>query len=1022
MTRPTLISPTHPLLRTYYRELERYAGQHVEHESALRSAFQNLLADSGRLHGWTLIPEASSRSGDRLVRPDGTLRDRNSLPRGYWEAKDPHDDLDAEIVRKIDRGYPLSNIIFENTQNAVLYQNKDLARRAQLGNPRELADLLNQFYGFVEPDIRGFEEAVEEFRERVPDLARGLAQKIAEAHHSNRAFIDAFASFFELCQASLNPNIRREAVDEMLVQHLLTERLIRTIFNNPEFTRRNAIAVEVERVIAALVSESFSRDDYLKGLDPFYAAIEAAARTAPDFNEKQHFLNTVYESFFRGYSVDIADTHGIVYTPQPIVDFMCASVVEVLAADFGKRLGDPGVNILDPCTGTGNFIVNLLHRIPKRDLPRMYREQLFANEVMLLPYYIAALNIEHAYSEIAGHYEPFEGLCFVDTLDMAEAKQMSMFAEKNTERVNRQRRAPITVILGNPPYNVGQLNENDNNKNRKYPVIDKRVSETYSHDSRATNRKALSDPYVKFFRWAADRLDGRDGIVCFVSNNSFLEQIAFDGMRKHLASDFHRIYHLNLQGNVRKNPKLSGTAYNVFGIQVGVGITLAVRLNGLAERSIRYHAVPLDLRREKKLEWLAGQPDLASVPWQPLQPDGRHTWIAVPNEREFHKFLPIATSEVKRGVDPTTGTVFTLYSRGLETTRDAWVYGFEPDALADRVRRFIETYNGEVDRWRRAKDKRDSDSFVLSDETKIKWSSRLKETLRQGVYATFEQRSIRRSLYRPFTPRFVAFDPVLIHRLGRLPEIFPAPEAENRVIVLSDIGYRAQQFTALVADRVPDLHLCAAVDAHQCFPLYTYAPDGTNRRDNITDWALARFRDHYRNPSITKRDIFDYVYAILHHPDYCARFAENLKRELPRIPLAPDFAAFAQAGAQLARLHLDYEQLEPYPLEFVESLAHPLSYLVKDKMRLSKDKSTLIVNPSLTLAGIPPQAHEYRLGNRSALEWVVDQYQVSEDPRTGIRSDPNRPDDPQYIVRLVGQVVRVSLDTVALVRSLPPWQ
>jgi hypothetical protein len=295
MTRAGHITATHPLLRTYYRDLERYAGQHVEHETALRSAFQNLLAGSGRLHGWTLIPEAAAKSGDRLIRPDGTLRDRNSLPRGYWEAKDPRDDLGAEIVRKIDRGYPLSNIIFENTQHAVLYQDKNVVRRAELGNPGELADLLNQFYGFVEPDIRGFEEAVDEFQERVPDLARGLAHKIAEAHQSNRAFIDAFAAFFELCQASLNPNIRREAVDEMLVQHLLTERLIRTIFNNEEFTRRNAIAVEVERVIAALVSESFSRDDYLKGLGPFYVAIEAAARTLPDFSEKQHFLNTIYE-------------------------------------------------------------------------------------------------------------------------------------------------------------------------------------------------------------------------------------------------------------------------------------------------------------------------------------------------------------------------------------------------------------------------------------------------------------------------------------------------------------------------------------------------------------------------------------------------------------------------------------------------------------------------------------------------------------------------------------------------------
>ena len=416
--RTPVITPTHPLIRTYHQTLERYGGQRVEHESALRSAFQNLLADSARLQGWTLIPELGARVGRRTVRPDGTLRDQNSLPRGYWEAKDTHDDLDAEIRKKIARGYPLTNTIFEDTRRAVLYQDKQpVLPRVDLQNPHELALLLSQFYSYIQPDIRGFEEAVEEFKDRVPDLARGLADKIQEAHKNNPRFIGAFTSFFALCQAALNPNIRQEAVDEMLVQHLLTERLIRTIFDNPEFTKRNAIAAEVEQVIDALAGESFSRKDYLKSLDPFYRAIEAAARTLPDFSDKQSLLNTVYERFFQGYCVRAADTHGIVYTPQPIVDFMCASIAEVLETEFGKSLSDPEVLILDPCTGTGNFIVNLLRRIPKRDLPRMYREQLFANEVMLLPYYIAALNIEHAYYERTGHYEPFEGLCFVDTLE-----------------------------------------------------------------------------------------------------------------------------------------------------------------------------------------------------------------------------------------------------------------------------------------------------------------------------------------------------------------------------------------------------------------------------------------------------------------------------------------------------------------------------------------------------------------------------------------------------------------------------
>ena len=292
--------------------------------------------------------------------------------------------------------------------------------------------------------------------------------------------------------------------------------------------------------------------------------------------------NLVYERFFQGYSVKIADTHGIVYTPQPIVDFMCAAVEEVLLNEFGVRLGDEGVYVIDPCTGTGNFAVNLLRRAHERNprhFERFYREQLFANEVMLMPYYIASLNIEHEYYALTGHYEPFEGICFVDTLDMAEGPQMRMafMTEKNTERVERQKAAPITVIIGNPPYNVGQLNENDNNKNRKYEVIDARVSETYARDSKATLNTKLYDPYVKFFRWAVDRLQGRDGIVCYVSNNSFVDQIAFDGMRKHLLEDFTAVYHLDLHGNVRQNPKLSGTTHNVFGIQVGVGVTVAVR-------------------------------------------------------------------------------------------------------------------------------------------------------------------------------------------------------------------------------------------------------------------------------------------------------------------------------------------------------------------------------------------------------------------------------------------------------------
>ncbi len=1019
---PGTIKPKHKAIVEYHETLRAYSDRHVTHEGALETAFQRLLSETARPHGWFLTPKRSLRVKGKHIIPDGTLLDLFNLPRGYWEAKDTDDDLGEEIAKKRAKGYPFSNTIFEDTRRGLLFQNGQLALDADLANPQAVADLLNGFYAYAEPDIEGFEQAVAEFQERVPELALALADKIKLAHQDNRKFQDAFANFFTLCQSALNPNISQSAVDEMLVQHLLTERLIRKIFDNPEFTRRNVIAAEVEKVIAALVSKTFNRDEFLKSLDQFYKAIESAARMLEDFSEKQHFLNTVYERFFQGYSVKVADTHGIVYTPQAIVDFMCASVAEVLQTEFGKTLGDKDVQILDPCTGTGNFIVNLLRRIPKKHLPRVYREQLFANEVMLLPYYIAALNIEHAYYELTGDYEAFEGLCFVDTLDMAEGAQaqMSFMTVENTARVERQKKAPITVIIGNPPYNVGQLNENDNNKNRKYEVVDRRIKTTYAKDSNATLNTKLYDPYVKFFRWAVDRLEGRDGIVCFVSNNSFVEQIAFDGMRKNLMNDFTDIYHLDLEGNVRENPTLSGTAYNVFGIQVGVGITIGVRLNSRSRRQLFFQRVDKSLRRAEKLAWLAQRAAISGTTWQSLSPDERQTWLIPKNSTAFGSFLRIGTKEAKQQGEANPQTIFKTYSLGVSTNRDIVAYGFDRDAVTTQIQQFSDDYNAEVDRYNRKGSGEDIDSFL--DCSKVKWSSTLKAHLQRGTYVMFDGAKIRNCLYRPFVRQHVYLDYLVVDRPGLSLQFYPSPTAEheNRTIVVSDIGYRAKTPGTFITNGIPDLHLCASVDGHQCFPFYVYDEDGTNRRENVTDWALDQFRTHYENKKIGKWDVFFYVYGLLHHAGYREKFADNLKRELPRIPLAPDFPAFSAAGQELARLHLDYEQLEPWPLVWLETPGVPLSYHV-EKMKLAKDKKSLVVNAWLTLAGIPPETFDYRLGNRSAVDWVIDQYQISEDKRSGIRSDPNRPDDPEYIVRLVGQVVRVSIETVRIVEGLPPF-
>jgi predicted helicase len=925
--------------------------------------------------------------------------------------------LEAEIGKKRAKGYPLTNTIFEDTRRAVLYQNGAEVAAFDLTSAPQVAALLDQFYTFKEPDHDRFDQAVAEFKERVPELATGLVGKIHQAHIKNQKFQETFEGFFTLCQAAINPNISREAVDEMLVQHLLTERLFRKIFHDEEFTSRNVIAVEVEKVIAALVSKSFSRAEFLKSLDKFYKAIEGAAETIPEFQDKQHFLNTVYERFFQGYSVKAADTHGIVYTPQPIVDFMCASVEEVLKTEFGFALGSNKVNILDPCTGTGNFVVNLLRRVPGKELGRVYREQLFANEMILLPYYIASLNIEHAYFERTGSYEAFPGLCFVDTLDLAETAQPSLefFVEKNTERVQRQKQTPITVVLGNPPYNMGQASENDNNQNRRYQAIEQRIRTTYSCDSKARLKNKLYDPYVKFLRWATDRLGSRDGIVCMITNNSFVEQIAFDGMRAHLESDFTKIYHIDLHGNVRKNTKLSGTAHNVFGIQVGVGITIAIRKRG-SERGIWYHRVPEDWRREDKLSWLADCRDIRSVKWLEITPNKQHRWIEDKHASEFSGLLPLAAPG--KGATAAQGSLFKLRSVGVITGRDDWAYAFLDTDLREKMSRHIRNYNTERRRYAEEHPPpKDVSGFVNNDAQFIKWTDRLKLALLNGQRLTFNDDAIRIALYRPFSRRYIYFDHLLNQRRYQTHRLFPTKshEKENKTICCTN--HSQVPFSVQITNCIPDHAVGGRLG--QCFPFYIYSEDGTNRRENITKWGLDQFRTHYDSKSITKWDIFYYIYAILHHPGYRAKFANNLKCELPRIPFAPDFRAFATAGKELADLHLDYEELSPYPLEYIETHGMPLSYVVDDTMRLNKDKTRLQVNASLTLAGIPPEVFEYRLGNRSALEWVIDQYRVTEDARTGIRSDPSRAEEPEYIVSLVCQIVKVSLETVKIVNSLP---
>jgi predicted helicase len=618
------LTPESQRVRKYYATLDRYQTVGAVHEQAVKTAFHDVLqAAAGRRY--TVVPEDTVLG--KSIRYDGVLKDDLGIAFGYWEAKDLGDDLDREIRKKVEKGYSLRNTLFQTPERAVLYQDGRLVDDFDLTEADGLQRALAEFIGYREPEIDRFHEAVAEFKKRIPNLAQGLVAKIEEARREDPEFRAALEAFLETCREAINPNIRVGAVEEMLVQHMLTERLIRTVFEVEDFRRKNAIAQEIQKVVDALTRRHISPKAFLGQLDRYYAAIEDTARGIQDYAEKQAFLNTVYEQFFQGFSDRVADTHGIVYTPQPLVDFMVRSVDRLLDKHFGQRLASPDVHVLDPFVGTGNFLIRVMKEVPAPELPHKFKHELHANELMLLPYYVASLNIEHAYWERTGTYEPFEGIVLVDTFEMVEGKTAGMFSAENTARAQRQRESPIKVIIGNPPYNAHQVNWNDANQNRKYKEVDGRIKASYVAASKATLLNVLYDPYVRAFRWASDRI-GDQGVIAFVTNNSFLDGFAFDGMRKHLAEDFDEVWVMDLGGNVRKNPNLSGTTHNVFGIQVGVAIAFLVRTGERGTRggraTIRYAAAETDWRKEQKYGSLRSGMLMGSTGARSSRTDGTH--------------------------------------------------------------------------------------------------------------------------------------------------------------------------------------------------------------------------------------------------------------------------------------------------------------------------------------------------------------------------------------------------------------
>ena len=573
-------------------------------------------------------------------------------------------------------------------------------------------------------------------------------------------------------------------------------------------------------------------------------------------------------------------------------------------------------------------------------------------------------------------------------------------------------------VVGNPPYNSKQLDENDQNKNRKYPAIDSRIAETYTADGTATLRNKLSDPYVRAMRWASDRI-GKQGLIALVTNSSYIDQLAFDGMRKHLARDFDTIYIIDLGGNVRKNAKLSGTKHNVFSIQIGVAICLLVRTGReFTKGKILYARMNEFWAKEQKYEYLEAASNYSNLEWRSIVPDAHNNWFIEDDGGTYQEFLPLGDKAFKRRATDGTPVVFHLFSLGVVTSRDAYAYNFDKTRLFETASVLVKTYRDKL-AIARQNPTADTESLIDVAAVEIKWTRQTKAALRRRTDCSFRPDAIRAALYRPFTRQNLYFDDFWNEEQYRFKEIFPTPQAEHENLAFCATGPGAERpFACMMSSVICDLNFFGPGTVPQWFPFYTYDEEGGNRRENITDWVLEKYRTHYKDPSISKWNIFYYIYAVLHHPTYRERYALNLKRELPRVPFAPQFHVFASSGVRLADLHVNYESQPEFTLNQIEKAGEPLNLRVKS-MRLNADKNSIVYNSFLTLKGIPPETYEYRLGNRSALEWVIDQYQVSTDKRSGITNDPNRAEDPQYISRLIGQVITVSVETNKIVGSLP---
>ncbi|HEX5853690.1 MAG TPA: DEAD/DEAH box helicase [Solirubrobacteraceae bacterium] len=852
-----------------------------------------------------------------------------------------------------------------------------------------------------------------------------------------------FEEFVAGLRVNLNDSITNSDAVDMLAQHLITRPVFEALFEDYSFAEHNPVSQAMQGMLGVLDEQHV--DTEAETLEKFYDSVRMRAADIDNAEGKQRIIAELYERFFKVAFPRVADSLGIVYTPVEIVDFIIRSVEHVLEKEFGASVSDEGVHVLEPFAGTGTFIVRLLQSgvIKPEDLARKYATELHANEILLLAYYIAAINIEATYHDLAGgEYTPFSGIVLTDTFQMTESagSMDQVIFPDNNERALHQKALDIRVILGNPPYSAGQDSENDNNKNLVYPALDQAIAETYAAQSSATNKNSLYDSYIRAFRWASDRIKGQ-GIVAFVSNGSFIDGASADGFRKILATEFSSVFVFNLRGNQRTSGDTSQReGGKVFGqgSRNSIAITLLIKNPGANTPCvIHYHDIGDYLSRDEKLSIIRKFQSIASIPWQYITPDAMGDWIEQRNNA-FVEFAPLGDKKRTGGYP-----LFSVYSMGLQSKRDAWVYNFSHTAMLASVRRMVAFYNEQLSIVAASvlKSKRELtpayvNELIDQNAKKISWTRGLKADLRRSKAARFDEQRAVVSAYRPYCKQWLYFDRQFNDMVLLMPKLFPTASHDN--IVIASVGVGASRpFSTLITSIMPSHDF---VEKGQCFPRFFYEPatnsdtlftehdviDGYRRRDAITDETLASYQSHYDN-GVTKEDIFYYIYGLLHSPTYKQRYAADLKKMIPRIPMVADFRGFSDAGRRLAAWHLNYEEVDPWPLDEVASAGVQNSYRV-EKMRFGKDakavdKTRITYNTHLTLAGIPEEAYRYEVNGKSAIEWIMDRYQVKTDRDSGIVNDPNdwalEHENPRYIVDLVKRIVSVSMATVDIVERLP---